>query len=222
MNNCKAIIWDYNGTLLNDLEISVKSINSMLAKRNMTLLTIESYREIFRFPVKQYYIDLGFDFEKESWDSLAKEFISNFTQNLPESRVFAEAKEMLAEFAKQGKQQFILSAMEHNMLLDSTKAEDIQHHFHEISGIDNIYAESKVENGKKLMAKYNLKPSEVCLLGDTTHDYEVAQQLKCHCILVAAGHQSTEKLRQSNNKFIIDSLQDIKDNKQPFYLSNHF
>jgi phosphoglycolate phosphatase len=212
MLNHKAIIWDYNGTLLNDLAIGVLSINQMLEPRNLPLLTTEKYREVFTFPVKDYYESVGFNFEKEDWDATAKEFIANYTALLPQSTIFPEAKELLSFFAENGKKQFILSAMEQNMLLDSAKSENITNYFTEISGIDNIYASSKIENGKSLIAKYQLLPNEVCLLGDTSHDYEVAKELGCDCILVAAGHQSYEKLKETGCPNVVNHLKQITQN----------
>lgn len=212
MLNHKAIIWDYNGTLLNDLAIGVLSINQMLKPRNLPLLTTEKYREVFTFPVKDYYESVGFNFEKEDWDATAKEFIANYTALLPQSTIFPEAKELLSFFAESGKKQFILSAMEQNMLLDSAKSENITNYFTEISGIDNIYASSKIENGKSLIAKHQLLPKEVCLLGDTSHDYEVAKELGCDCILVAAGHQSIEKLKETGCPHVVSHLKQIIQN----------
>jgi len=210
MHRFKAIIWDYNGTLLNDIEIGLESINLMLRKRNLPLLTSESYREVFTFPVKDYYEKVGFDFQKEDWDLAAQEFIANYTKNLPNSDIFPEARILLDLFKNQGKQQFILSAMEMNMLMESTKELAIQEFFNEISGINDIYASSKIENGKNLFKKHNLKADEVCLLGDTTHDYEVAQSLGCHCYLIASGHQSFDKLKATGCPNIVGSLGDIK------------
>ena len=89
MHRFKAIIWDYNGTLLNDLEIGIESINLMLSKRNLPLLTSESYREVFTFPVKDYYEKVGFDFEKENWDLTAQEFITNYTKAFTAIRYFS-------------------------------------------------------------------------------------------------------------------------------------
>lgn len=218
MKNYKAIIWDYNGTLLNDAQVGVASINKMLSKRDMPLLTMETYREVFTFPVKDYYQAIGFDFEKEDWDVVAKEFISNYINFLPECGIFNEARELLTQFSENKKKQFILSAMEKKMLDDSTKEEKIQGFFTEISGIDDIYASSKIDNGKNLIERYQLQPNEVCLLGDTTHDFDVAKELGCDCILVAAGHQSEQKLKDTGCKRVVSSLREILENttKQPF------
>ena len=78
MNNLvqyKHIIWDWNGTLLNDGWLFVEVMNIVLKRRKMKPITLDSYREIFRFPVKDYYMKLGFDFEKESFESSGLEFI---------------------------------------------------------------------------------------------------------------------------------------------------
>ncbi|MCK4288095.1 MAG: HAD hydrolase-like protein, partial [Bacteroidales bacterium] len=61
----KTIIWDWNGTLLNDIDICINSINILLEHRNIENLTKEIYKEIFTFPVKDYYSKAGFDFTKE-------------------------------------------------------------------------------------------------------------------------------------------------------------
>jgi len=209
MIDSKAIIWDYNGTLLDDLSIGVESINQMLIRRDLPLLNKESYREVFTFPVKKYYETVGFDFEKEDWDVAAKEFIALYTSLLPESTIFPEAVQLLSHFSSLGKKQFILSAMEQSMLNNSVKNENIGKFFSEVSGIDNIYAGSKIENGIKMIENHKLAPQEVCLLGDTVHDYEVSQELGCKCILIAAGHQSIKKLKQTGCPFVVNHLNDI-------------
>ncbi len=50
----KVIIWDWNGTLLNDTDICVSCMNRVLKKRGLELLDVQRYREIFNFPVKIY------------------------------------------------------------------------------------------------------------------------------------------------------------------------
>lgn len=212
MIDSKDIIWDYNGTLLDDLNIGVQSINQMLSKRGLPNLNTETYREVFTFPVKKYYETVGFNFEKEDWDTTAREFISLYTSFLPETNIFPEAIQLLSHFSLQGKKQFILSAMEQGMLNLSVKNEKIGNYFDEISGIDNIYASSKIENGRKLFKTHQLSPKEVCLLGDTSHDYDVAKELGCKCILIASGHQSYKRLKETGCPIVVNHLNEITTN----------
>jgi len=65
--NKKAIIWDWNGTLLDDTDICVQCMNRLLDKRGLSLLDKKKYRDIFNVQVKEYYNNAGFDFEKEDF-----------------------------------------------------------------------------------------------------------------------------------------------------------
>ena len=58
----KYIIWDWNGTLINDVWLLVEIMNNMLKKRNLPKIDSKKYREIFDFPVTKYYSKLGLIF----------------------------------------------------------------------------------------------------------------------------------------------------------------
>ena len=65
------IIWDFNGTILDDVSIGIESVNIMLSRRKMkTIDSVEEYREIFGFPIKEYYKRCGFDFEAEDYETV--------------------------------------------------------------------------------------------------------------------------------------------------------
>jgi len=85
MNMIKShtIIWDWNGTLLDDMDICISSMNRMLSKRELPELNIDKYRDVFTFPVIDYYKAIGFDFRKEPWDVAAHEFIWLYLEALP-------------------------------------------------------------------------------------------------------------------------------------------
>src|SRR5690554_7020685 len=67
----ESIIWDWNGTLLDDLEVNVKTVNEMLLKRGLSQLDMATYKELFCFPVKKFQSLAGFDFEKETFEEIA-------------------------------------------------------------------------------------------------------------------------------------------------------
>jgi len=86
MKKIKHIIWDWNGTLLNDCWLCVKAINKALAKRNLDLITEEKYKDIFCFPVSEYYKRLGFDFSKEPFKEAGDEFVLYYGANFDDIR----------------------------------------------------------------------------------------------------------------------------------------
>jgi phosphoglycolate phosphatase len=121
-----------------------------------------------------------------------------------------DAIETLDHFKREGFRQMILSAMHKEFLLRLVRNHSIEHYFSEISGIDDHYAEGKIEIGKKLLNGINGNTSQVIMVGDTIHDHEVAAALGIDVILVANGHQSEERLKSAGCP-VVDRLEHLKE-----------
>ena len=116
MSNFKNIIWDWNGTLLNDIDLCINSMNQLLKRRGLKTISKEYYKDIFTFPVIEYYKELGFNFEKESFKIPAHEFIEVYKSNFNSCSLHTDAIEIIKFFNFKGVNQFILSAMEQEEL----------------------------------------------------------------------------------------------------------
>ncbi|HCY43465.1 MAG TPA: HAD family hydrolase [Prolixibacteraceae bacterium] len=203
-----GIIWDWNGTLLNDIDLCVQTINGMLQKRNLQRLSVDKYREVFSFPVKDYYQKIGFDFIAEPFEIPALEFIDSYNGSVKNCKLHESTLTLLNYFQSVGIRQFILSAMKQDALDQCLEQQNISHYFEHVSGLDNHYAASKLENGQQLIAELNLNANELVLIGDTVHDFEVATELGCQCVLIANGHQSRQIL-ESTGALVIDELMQL-------------
>jgi phosphoglycolate phosphatase len=206
----KTIIWDWNGTLLNDLDFCISTINILLKRRELPLLNMDSYKEVFSFPVKNYYRAIGFDFEKEDFSIPAKEFIDLYNGKVECCELQPSAKEVLLFFQSRGFRQFVLSAMQQDMLEQTLRQNKIFHFFEGVAGLNDHYAVSKIERGKQLIRKYKIDTKFSWIIGDTIHDFEAAEQLGIKCILIAGGHQSLERLEKTKTP-VIEKLSGIVD-----------
>jgi len=192
-----TIIWDWNGTLLNDVDICLDCINNLLINRGQKSLTIDKYREIFTFPVQDYYVKAGFDFTHEPFDKIAMEFIDLYQKKLPGAAIFQDVEHVLKYFRENNFRQFMVSAMEHQLLIRTVRERNIFDFFEIVSGIEDHFAVSKLENARNIINRLKIDPDTTWLVGDTCHDFEVASELGIHCVLVANGHQSHERITQS-------------------------
>ena len=208
MNQFKSIIWDWNGTLLNDLDFCISVINVLLKKRNLPLLNRNSYKEVFSFPVKDYYQAVGFDFTKEDFSVPAKEFIDLYDSRVKNCSLHHSAIEILSYFKEKRIRQFVLSAMKQNMLEQTLKHNRIFDFFEGVAGLNDHYAVSKIERGEQLISDFNIEKTNTWIVGDTIHDYEVAEQLGIKCLLIADGHQSEERLKSTGSP-VISSLKKL-------------
>ena len=204
-----TIIWDWNGTLLNDLDICLESINEMLEYRGMQSLSREAYCEVFTFPVIDYYRQVGFDFDKEEWQTVAMDFMNRYFGKLTRSNLFPEAQAVLEFFGQCGYRQVILSAMEQDALTASVIERGIGRYFQQIVGIDNHYAAGKSGNGRAMFIDHALSGDNTWFIGDTLHDADIARELGCRCLLIANGHQDKKRLEQAGVP-VLTSLTELK------------
>ena len=202
------VIWDWNGTLLDDVALCMKSINAMLKKRGLPVLgSVEAYRGAFGFPVIDYYRRVGFDFQKEPFEKLAAEYIELYHDEKNGASLFPHARAILAAFRDSGVRQIVLSASKLQNLISQIEPFGIGSFFDETLGIADIYATGKIELGKAYIQR--TRPKRAVLIGDTIHDKETADALCADCILVACGHQSKETLLACGAP-VVDRLSDIK------------
>lgn len=204
-NKRPTVIWDWNGTLINDTQICIESMNMLLDKRMMPLLSLDKYLDVFGFPVQDYYKEIGFDFDVEPFEKPALEFIDYYKQFLPKANLFEDVENILIQIKNLGFNQMIVSAMEENALKQSVEVLGISNHFDVIVGIDNHLAKSKAQRAGQKIKELAINRNNMWFIGDTLHDKEVADELGCRCILVAHGHQSAERLRVNDN-VVVKSL----------------
>lgn len=191
------VLWDWNGTLLDDLQIVVDVMNGLLAPRGLPALTVERYREIFVFPVRHYYAAAGLDLDREPFPVLAAEWITGFEGRWREAILHREAAAVLAQVTALGLAQSVLSAAEESLLGQQARHFGVDHHFHELAGTGDHHAEGKVDRGLEWLAGRDLDPGRVLLVGDTTHDAEVARALGIDIVLIDDGHQSRARLEST-------------------------
>ncbi len=199
------VLWDWNGTLIDDLAGCLECIDSMLGRRNIAQLgSVEAYHRVFCFPIRDYYRKAGFDFGQESFEDLAVEFTDLYF-NMPFG-LQDGAEAVLQAVRDLGVKQVILSATKLELLKEQVASYGILPYFDELIGISDIYGAGKIDVAKQFIAR--CKPPCAVLIGDTVHDFEVAAALGIDCVLVARGHHSRATLECCGVP-VLDDLRDV-------------
>jgi phosphoglycolate phosphatase len=204
MKHMDTIIWDWNGTLLDDVDLCLASINRLLGDRGHPVLSKDTYRDIFTFPVRDYYVRAGFDLRAEPFDGVAIEFIGLYRQGLPRCGVFPGARMALEYFRAKGYRQYLISAMEHRFLMESLRHCGLDQYFDDFSGIQDHFADGKTAMADAFIRDRGIDPGRSLFIGDTLHDQEVAGHLGMPCLLVANGHQSEVRLLHAGCEVVTD------------------
>ena len=189
------------------METGIVSVNKMLEQRGLpTIPSIEYYREIFDFPIEEYYRGLGFDFEREPYHVLAPIWVDLYNKNSNMSHLVDGVRETLEAIREMGIPQIIISACEQGMLEEYLNKLGVYDFFEEIRGLDNIHAGSKTHLATDWKASH--PESKILFIGDTTHDAETAAAMDGDCVLFSGGHQSRRKLEATGHP-VIDKMTEL-------------
>lgn len=189
----KHIIWDWNGTLLDDLNTAVVAISKILARKNLPALTVERYRDIFGFPIKSYYEKLGLETGDDRMTTLSTEFHRNYDEEFNSCRLHSGVLSFLNEAKSMQLSQSILSAAQQEWLLKQLHHFGIRDYFDHVFGLTDFLAHSKLERGHQLIKQSGIDPALTIMIGDTDHDVEVARELGIDVVIYADGHQSSHR-----------------------------
>ena len=190
----RQILWDWNGTLLDDLEYGMSVRNRIFPSFDLpTINSVEAYHEQFTFPIRLYYERAGVT--DENFVEVAHAWMSEYVRGFPSVPLHEDAKAVLERFENAGLRQVVLSATKRDMLREQIAQFDIQHYFHEVLGLGDIYAGSKEDIGRQYLEGCGIAPEDTLMLGDTLHDADVARAIGAKCILIPRGHQSRETLK---------------------------
>lgn len=208
MKEVKTVILDFNGTILDDLDLCFNILNKMLNMYNHPSISLKRYLDIFTFPVIEYYKKAGFDFDQEPFDELAPIFMDLYQPNSLKCSLHEGIVEMIEKWRNEGKKIVLLSASKRNLMMDQLRSFKIEHLFDEILGTGTINAVGKVEIAKEYLTTNNIDKKTTIMIGDTLHDDEVANVLGVTSFLIAKGHQSKERLMTSN-AYILNDIREI-------------
>jgi len=193
----RNIIWDWNGTLVNDTPVAHSTFNHLLETKVGRSISLDGYREIYQHPIENMYRSAGFDLELHSYELLSHEFHLRYAELSVEIGLQHDSLTTLDWFRSRSCRQFVLSALPHDLLIEAVTKFEVGEFFEEISGLADNLGRGKIHTGVVLLETQKLDPLETVLIGDSSHDAEVADALGVSCILVARGFESRSRLEQN-------------------------
>ena len=202
----KVVIWDWNGTLADDLLASFRATNSILARRNMPPITLTQYYSYMDTPISKFYAHL-FDLNVVPMSLLGEEFYEFYPRYF--EGLHDGAEELLKELKASGIRQVILTSANTHVVEGDLRKYGIRDYFDEVLGADDLLAAGKVERGMNWIKNQAVSPEKMVLLGDTLHDFDVAKTMGVHCILGAIGHQAKEDLLTAGVP-VVDAFRDFR------------
>ena len=205
----KHIIWDFNGTLLNDAQLSVDLDNDVFDQIGVPRITLEDYRNNMTMPVRDFYPLVGVDYAKHSYEEIARLWLDEFNQKAVGVGLLPGALDAIKTLHAQGRSQSVLSASYEPSLKKQCDALGLTPYMKDISGLQDESAGKKTEIGQRQLRELGLSGADVVLVGDMLADAHLAQALGADCVLVSWGHNDLKRL-QSTGLPVAHSFEELE------------
>ena len=130
------VIWDWNGTLLNDIEVVVAAVNDTIGAFGAPELSVDGYQQTFTRPVAKFYERLlGRPVEQHEWRTIDDTFHDAYEARLADASLAVGAREVLDALAAEGTSQSLLSMAPHDHVLSCMSLYDIGHYMVRVDGL---------------------------------------------------------------------------------------
>jgi len=217
VNNNYHIIWDFNGTLVDDAWLFVELMNKLLKKRKLIERDVTFYRQNFCFPLYKYYEKLGFDLKREPFELPSVEFINLYEKNKYRANLFNGILLILKKLKASGHSNYIVSAQYEDSLLDLVSFYKLSSYFKIIRGTNNLHAIGKDLIAKELISKFDKTKNRIIIIGDTNMDINIAKENNCQAVGITYGHQSENRFIKYNKLTKVNSVSDLNAYLSPLF-----
>ncbi|MHA6760358.1 HAD family hydrolase [Streptacidiphilus sp. PAMC 29251] len=194
------IVWDWNGTLFDDVEVVVAASNAAFAEISLPPLTVQQYREQYRIPVVDFYEQLmGRAPTPEEWLRMDASFHSHYETLRDTCGLSAGVELLLADWSGRGSSQSLLSMYGHEELLPLVRRFGLEQYFARVDGrVSTSGVSGKAEHLVRHLAAIvpAVDPARTVLIGDVVDDAVAAAHVGAHAVLYSGGAHARSELEQ--------------------------
>lgn len=198
------IVWDWNGTLLNDNHANLAAVNAVCAQFGREPVEMDYWRSVFRRPLIPCYEELlGRAFAEGEWEHAERLYDSSYLEQLHTCELSAGVPDVLHDWAGGGGTQSLLSMASHDHLVPLITERGLTPHFTRVDGRQFATEhDSKAEHLVRHLDHQGIDPSRVVLIGDIDDDARAAREAGARSILVTSGLMGRERLEATGSPVV--------------------
>lgn len=199
----RNIIFDWSGTLVDDLPAVLKASNYVLTQSGKETMTLEKFREEFQLPFTRFYdrhtpeVPMA---KLEEWFHTEYRQAQDSVVELPHAREFLE-------FCRENRfRTFLLSTVHGEHFKTQCRSNGFDAY------IDKPYTDvwDKRKKIHDLLEENHLEPDETLFIGDMEHDITTAKFGGVHSCAVLTGYNTADQLRAAGPDLIVEHLAELK------------
>jgi phosphoglycolate phosphatase-like HAD superfamily hydrolase len=191
------VVWDWNGTLLNDNHAVLAAVNAVCAGFGRAELSWSEWQAAYARPMRLSYEQiLQRPLDDVEWEQVDKLYHDRYDALLHTCQLASGAHDALRACIQSGRTQSLLSMWFHSRLAPTVEHYELTSYFTRIDGLPGeVGGGSKADSLIRHLSEQQLDPADVVLIGDVVDDADAAQAAGARCVLVTTGAMSLESLQ---------------------------
>ncbi|WP_405116073.1 HAD hydrolase-like protein [Micromonospora sp. NBC_01405] len=198
------LVWDWNGTLLNDLDLVVAATNAVFASMGGPTVSADEHRVRFRRPIADYYAEvLGRAVDDAAFGELDRIFHDAYRSGLTTCVLADDAAVAMAAWPGG---QSLLSMWFHDELVPAVHTHGLTDRFARVDGLRaTVGGDRKAESLERHLTELGINGRDVVLIGDSIDDADAAESVGGRAVLYTGGFTDQARLRASGHP-VADTL----------------
>ena len=194
-----ALIFDWSGTLGDDLDLVIDATNHVFKKFQKPVISKKEFQTEFCLPYLNFYQKFIPHIPQKEIDKI---FYEGFRFSKEKVSLLEGAEELLQFIQEKKMQLFMLTSVNEELLFPQLLELKVEKYF------DKIYAGviDKCDKIPQIIAEQNLEGKRVAFVGDMQHDIEAAKTVNIDSIALSGGYTSEKNLLESNPDFLFPDL----------------
>lgn len=194
----RHIVWDWNGTLLDDLRLVVESVNVSLGALGLDPIDEDTYRDHFTRPVRSFYDSLlGRLVADDEWERLNQGFHEHYFTLVPTAVLAPDAEPALSLAEERGFSQSLLSMSPQANLESVVASTGIAHYFERIDGLSGPTGGTKAQRLEEHLCHLEVDAGSTVVIGDTPDDAAAARHVGASAVLYDGGSHHLPALEEA-------------------------
>jgi len=200
------LVWDWNGTLIDDLALVISATNAAFASVSERVVEVDEHRRHFRRPIADYYGQvLGRVISEDEFAKLDTMFHDAYRLGLVNCALAADAEAAMRSWPGT---QSLLSMWFHDELVPTIESYGLAELFVRVDGLrPGLDGQRKVTHLATHLAALGIPGERAVLIGDSLDDADAADAVGAVCVLYTGGFTDPDRLRASGLP-VADTLTD--------------
>lgn len=195
----RNLLFDWSGTLADDLPNVLQAVNGMLRARGVPPLDRETFRARFRLPYTEFFEEM---LPGLPLDELQKLYLEHFPHAHEGVTILPHAAELLREAAAAGMRLVVLSSAPEAHVVPQAIALGVRDHF-EVLRCGVIDKRTEIHH---LLESLDMRPEETAFIGDMRHDIDTGKAAGVIAIATCTGYETAAQLMTAAPDLLVPDL----------------